>query len=67
METEKKRRFEEDFDKLADEGISCSVEGDVVVCTGEILKREKIEIPTQEFSAEKVRAKLAEKGIAPTE
>lgn len=66
MENER-RRLEAEIERLAEEGVSCSVEGDVVICSGEVLKREKIEIPTTEFSAERFREKLAEKGATPTE
>jgi predicted RNA-binding protein len=61
-EAEKKRKLEQEFDLLAEDGISCTVENDKVICTGDILKTEKVEIPKEIFSAEEVRKRFAEKG-----
>jgi predicted RNA-binding protein len=58
---EKKRKIEEEFDLLAEDGISCTVENDKVICTGDILKKEKVEVPKENFSAEEVRKRFAEK------
>jgi hypothetical protein len=61
-EAEKKRKLEAEFDLLArEDGISCTAENDKIVCTGEVLKTEKIEIPKEVFSAEEVRKRFAEK------
>jgi hypothetical protein len=47
---------------LSDEGISCTVDGDNIVCTADVLKpaSHKIEIPKKDFSVEKVRKQFDE-------
>jgi predicted RNA-binding protein len=64
-EEEKKRKLEQEFDLLAEDGINCTVENDKVTCTSDILKREKIEIPKEIFSVEEVRKRFAEKETPP--
>lgn len=60
---EKRRIVQSEIEKLAPDGISCTVEGDTIICTGEILKteQEQIRIPATEFSADVARRKFDEK------
>lgn len=57
------RSLEAEIEKLAVDGISCQVEGEMVVCSAEILKtqEEAIRIPVNIFNAEDVRKKFEEK------
>ena len=51
------RNIDQDMDALAQEGISCRVEGDHVVCTGEKLEvaKKSIQLAKIDFNAPAVR------------
>lgn len=62
MNEEQKRKVEVEVDKLAENGISCTIEGDNIVCTGDVIKikQEKFTVPRERFSADEVRRMIAE-------
>lgn len=65
MSQDQKRKVEAEIEKLADDDINCRVEGDSVVCTGEILKtqEEQIRIPANEFTADIARKKFEDRQL----
>jgi hypothetical protein len=63
MESQKRAKVEVEIEKLADDGIACTVEGNDVVCKGPVFQEEKIVLPINTFSAEEVRKRFAEKEV----
>lgn len=61
----KEEKLDRDLDELAAEGIACKVEGDAVVCNGEVIKtsQEEVIIDKSNFDPATVRKMLGDKSV----